>query len=124
MRDTNWNIMVSYAFSSESIMLTDMDGQSVDKTTYRGETNTITFKPSSGVRTVDSLTITSPNPLPAGVSISQVTSNRNLIVTDIDDLASDANEVHVVYCLHFTDSNGNKVDSDPKLINMPTLRPT
>src|SRR5262245_63363128 len=96
MRDTSWNIMVSYGYNSESILLTDMDGGSVDKTTYRGETNTITFKPSSGVRSVDSLTIKSPNPLPAGVSISQVTSARNLIVTDMDDLSSEANEVHVV----------------------------
>jgi len=120
----NWDILVSYAFNAESILLTDMQGQSVDKTIYRGETDTITFKPSAGVRTIDSLTITSPNPLPAGVSVSQVTSGRNLVVTDMDSLASDANAVEVVYCLHFTDANGNKVDSDPKLINMPTLRPT
>jgi hypothetical protein len=122
MRDTNWNIMVWK--SGSDVGLTDLDGGSLDKTTYRGETNTITFSPSSGVRHIDSLTITSPNPLPAGVSISQVTSGRNLIVTDIDSLASDTNAVEVVYCLHLTDSDGNKVDSDPKLINMPTLRPT
>jgi len=121
MRDTSWRIMVW--IEGTTVGLTDQDGQSLDKTTYRGETNTITFSPSSGVRSVDSLTITSPNPLPASVSISQVKSNRNLIVTDIDDLASDSNAVEVVYCLHVTDSYGNPKDSDPKLINMPILRP-
>ena len=107
-----------------AVGLSDLDGLSLDKTTYRGETNTITFSPSSGVRSVDSLTITSPNPLPAGVSITQAKSNRNLVVTDMDSLASDSNAVEVVYCLHVTDSYGNPADSDPKLINMPTLRPT
>jgi len=124
MSQVNWNILVSYAFSSDSILLTDMDGQSVDKTIYRGETDTITFKPSSGVHHIDSISITSPNPLPAGVSVSQVKSGRDLIVTDIDSLASDASAVDVVYCLHFIDSDGNRVASDPKLINMPILRPT
>ncbi len=124
MRDTNWNIMVSKTLDLSAIMLTDMDGGSLDKTTYRGESNTITFKPSSGVLSVDSLRITSPNPLPAGVSISQVKRGRDLVVTDMDDLASDSNAVEVVYCLHVTDSYGNPMESDPKLINMPTLRPT
>jgi hypothetical protein len=124
MTQVNWNIMVSYAYTSESILLTDMDGQNLDKTIYRGETDTITFHPSSGVRSIDSISITSPNPLPAGVSVTQATQGRTLVVTDMDNLASDASAVDVVYCLHFTDGYGNKVDSDPKLINMPILRPT
>jgi hypothetical protein len=124
MSQFNWRIMVSYAFSSDSILLTDMDGGSLDKTIYRGETDTITFTPSAGVHSIDSLTITSPNPLPAGVSITQVKRGRDLIVTDMDSLASDSSAVDVVYCLHFFDSDGKLVDSDPKLINLPTLRPT
>ena len=122
MTDRSWTLTVNY--SDGVVSLTAPNGEPVDKTIYRTESDTITFQPGTGVRSVASLTITSPCPLPAGVSVTQVTRGTNLIVTDIDNLASDASEVDVIYCFNIIDSNGNSIASDPKLINMPILRPT
>jgi len=122
MTDRSWTLTVNY--SDGVVSLTAPNGEPVDKTIYRTESDTITFQPGTGVRSVASLTITSPCPLPAGVSVTQVTRGTNLIVTDIDNLASDASEVDVIYCINIIDSNGNSIASDPKLINMPILRPT
>jgi hypothetical protein len=122
MPNRTWTMTVNYR--NGVVTLTDSDGSPIDKTIYRTETDTITFQPGPGVRSVTALSITSPCPLPAGVSVTWTQSGNDLVVTDVDSLASDALEVDVVYCVQFIDSNGNSVTSDPKLINMPTLRPS
>jgi hypothetical protein len=121
MADRAWTLTLTYI--NGSVSLTGPAGEPVDKTIYRGETDTLTIQPGTGVRSVLSITITSPSPLPSGVSLSQEVKNNNLIVTDIDTLASDADEVDVVYCVNFIDSSGRTLSSDPKLINMPSVRP-
>jgi hypothetical protein len=122
MTDRSWTLTVNYINGVVSI--TGENGEPVDKTIYRTETDTITFQAGTGVRSVASLTITSPCPLPAGITVTQLNRGTSLVVTDFDNLASDAAEVDVVYCVNIVDSNGNPVASDPKLINMPILRPT
>lgn len=122
MTDLAWTLTLNYVDGVAS--LTDPDGEPVDKTIYRGESDTLTIVPGTGVRSVLSISVTSPDPLPAGVSLSQQVADNELIVTDVDSLANDADEVDVVYCVNFIDSDGHSVRSDPKLINMPTVRPT
>lgn len=122
MTDQAWTMTVNYR--NGVVTLTDENGLPIDKTIYRTETDTITFEPGFGVRSVTALSISSPSPLPSGVSVSWDQVGNELVVTDIDSLASDALEVDVVYCVQFIDSNGNSVTSDPKLINLPTLRPS
>ena len=79
MTDRSWTLTVNYI--DGVVTITGENGEPVDKTIYRTETDTITFQPGTDVRSVASLTITSPSPLPAGVSVTQVNRNNNLVVT-------------------------------------------
>lgn len=122
MTNQAWTFTVTYV--NDVISITDANGNSADETVYRGETDTITFLPGSGVRAVTGINITAPQQLPAGVSITPTPRGNNLVVTDVNSLSETDQEVDVSYCVLFTDSNGNAVTSDPMLINKPSLRPS
>jgi hypothetical protein len=121
MTDYAWTLTVNYR--NGVVSLTGENGEPVDKTIYRSESDTVTFLAGTGVSAVTGIRIAAPQP-PSTVSVTWQTSGTSLVVTDMDNLASDAVEVDVEYCVLFNDSNGNPVTSDPKLINMPILRPS
>lgn len=122
MTDQSWTLTVNYV--NGVISVTGANGESADKTVYRGETDTITFQPGRGVSAVTGINITAPMPMPTGVSISSRRNGNNLVVTDVDTLSSTAAEVDVSYCVLFNDAGGNSVSSDPMLINKPSQRPS
>ena len=127
MTNQHWTLTVSYNLQNGTVTVTDDNGDSADETIYTGETDTLTFKPGSGVSKVTGLRIGSPSPLPQGVSVTWAAdpaNANNLIVTDIDSLISTDQDVQVSYCVLFNDSRGNAVSSDPKLINKSSVRPS
>jgi len=124
MGNQDWNLTVAYDSASETTTITGPNGTSADETVYRGETDTITFTPGSGVRSVTGITISDPRSLPPTVSISQVVRNNTLVVTDVNSLNSTDADVTVTYCVNFVDSQGNAILSDPKVINKSAVRPS
>jgi hypothetical protein len=122
MGNRSWTLTVAYDAATGKATITDPNGGTGDETIFRGETDTVTFQAGDGVRAVTALVVTSPSPLPTGVSVTQTTSGSSCVVTDSDTLVDTAAEVDVVYCINFTDSTGIARSTDPKLINMPTAR--
>lgn len=121
MGNQNWTLTVSYVNGVATI--SDGSGGQGDETIFQGETDTITFQPGSGVRGITGFSVTNPVPLPSGVSITSIVSGSNCVVTDTDTLADTASRVDASYCVNFVDSTGTPRTTDPKLINMPTVRP-
>jgi hypothetical protein len=121
MADKYWTLTVSYVNGVASI--TDGNGGTGDETIFANEEDQATFQPGTGVKAVTAFRITSPIPLPRGVTVTQTLDGNDCVVLDANRLESTANQVDVKYCIHFTDSNGVDRTTDPQLINKPTTRP-